>query len=394
MSEDATSRSTVRALQVVVWNGADDAVLDEPEPLAVDVDFANEKAIPSLVATVESVTRTPVALRWLTDTHAHVEVLETEPMPHHTWRARASTVPATLPWYRPGWYSRTCDLLDGVLAKHGMTRTARPAQQKHWSISALASVPTTDGDVWFKQVPPFMAHEGRLTEWLAARLPGAVPDIVATGDDWSLARAFPPAIDHAVHKSPYRLLAELQLDASGHVDDLIALGCPDRTLPRMSEELAALVERDDAVEADLRERLLGALPEIQSLIGDLENAGVGPSIVHGDLHAGNWLRREDGSWLIFDWTDGCVAHPFMDLGVMLNAKDDLRRARVDEYTTPWRDAVGDTTVQRCLTLASSIAFGYHAVSYLRIVDNLEGADAEWWRPVISSYLRRLLDAER
>jgi aminoglycoside phosphotransferase (APT) family kinase protein len=39
------------------------------------------------------------------------------------------------------------------------------------------------------------------------------------------------------------------------------------------------------------------------------------SLVHGDLHLGN-VAKGPGGPLIFDWTDACVAHPFLDLATI------------------------------------------------------------------------------
>jgi aminoglycoside phosphotransferase (APT) family kinase protein len=67
--------------------------------------------------------------------------------------------------------------------------------------------------------------------------------------------------------------------------------------------------------------------------------GLPETIQHDDLHDGQVYVR-DGRYLLLDWGDACISHPFFTLSVTLEGViawgvDDVENA-VD--TTPYRDA--------------------------------------------------------
>ncbi len=380
-----------REVAVTVWRGSGDAVLASPQPASVRVDLTDDSSLGNLITAVAAGTGLKVALRRLTETDAHVEVLGKSPS--HTWRdGNPAVVGDEQPWYGAGWYSATAALIEAKLSELGVRMTGPLVQYKHWSISAVLSVDTTDGRFWFKQVPPFMSHEGRLIRWIRRLQPALVPDVVAVGSDWALMREFPEHVGGNLHDSPFGALAVLQREAAATAGELLALGCPDRRFEVLRQDLLGLVERGDLVDDRVREQLAAALPAVEACIDKLVDLGIQNSVVHGDLHGGNWIRRKDGSWLIFDWTDGCMAHPFMDLGVISSRDPDVRRARVQQYLASWQAmGVSGDVLHRVATAAEPLAAGFHAVSYQRIVDNLDGSDAPSWKPVVTSFLKRLLD---
>jgi aminoglycoside phosphotransferase (APT) family kinase protein len=67
----------------------------------------------------------------------------------------------------------------------------------------------------------------------------------------------------------------------------------------------------------------------------LASYAVPHTLVHGDLHLGN-VARCAGSYLFFDWTDACVAHPFFDTISIFQAKDPNVLARLrNSYLGVW-----------------------------------------------------------
>jgi hypothetical protein len=385
---------TEAVVEVVLWrdHGAAAALPGLPT-LTIRLD--DEHALGSVVDDVRAQTGLHVALLELTDTNVHLELLgPLDAAAGIDWYDPTVPITGTAPWNQLGWYRSTKAAIDEALRNTVGAGTVGPYRQvKHWSISALIEVGSDAGTFWFKQVPDFMGHESALTSWLSARHPTAVPDVVAAGERWFLSRAFDRPSDEPSLESPHGLLAELQLDTVGCVDELLALGCPDRRLEAMAAELEALADRPRFLDPDLAARLQRALPRVVELVERLQSSPVpASSLVHGDLHAGNWTRRADGSWLIFDWTDGCVGHPFLDLGVLPQEDADRRAAWLDAYLGPWREAYGDAAVSPTLEAALPLAGGFHALSYERIVDGVGAADADSWKPAVTSHLSRLLDA--
>lgn len=379
-------------VEVVLWRPGGGATAVLPEAVrTLTIRFDDEHALASAAAEVRERTGMSVAILALSRTQLHLE-LQDPAGPDVVWRDPVAAIDADAPWNRPGWFVETKERIRGALVRAVGAGDVGPFRQvKHWSISALIEVGTDRGTYWYKQVPAFMAHEAALTAWVAAVRPGVVLDVVACGEAWYLAAAFDRPTEERTLDSPYGVLAELQVAAAGRTDELLALGCPDRRSPTMVDDLRALAARDDLLDAATAARLHEAMPRVEELVARLEASPVPSSLVHGDLHAGNWTRRGDGSWLVFDWTDGCVAHPFLDLGVLPRKDGELRDARLAAYLEPWREAIGDAAVAATLEAALPLAGAFQALSYQRIVDGVDAADAASWQPAIASHLGRLLD---
>ncbi|WJK36045.1 hypothetical protein [Solwaraspora sp. WMMA2065] len=129
-------------------------------------------------------------------------------------------------------------------------------------------------------------------------------------------------------------LAAVQLDLADDVDDLLALGVPDRRLATLPQAYARII---DVVGAERRFR--DAAPMVADLCAELAQYGLPELLQHDDLHDAQVFVR-DGRHLIMDWGDACVSHPFLTLSVTLDGGlawglDDVRDS-VD--TSPFRDA--------------------------------------------------------
>ncbi|MFV2128182.1 hypothetical protein ACFHWS_27200 [Micromonospora sp. LOL_013] len=123
----------------------------------------------------------------------------------------------------------------------------------------------------------------------------------------------------------------VQLDLADDVDDLLALGVPDRRLATLPQAYARIVGAD--------RRFRDAAPMVADLCAELAQYGLPELLQHDDLHDAQVFVR-DGRHLIMDWGDACVSHPFLTLSVTLEGGlawglDDVRDS-VD--TAPLRDA--------------------------------------------------------
>ena len=138
-------------------------------------------------------------------------------------------------------------------------------------------------------------------------------------------------------------------------------------------------------------RLLGACEE-------LAGHAVPPSLVHGDLHLANVARGPRGP-RFFDWTDACVAHPFLDLATIRPGtaftdavcEDELRERLREAYLPEWASFEPPGRLARAWELAAPLGALHQAVSYRSIVARLQppvdrhmaGSTAWWLRRVLA-----------
>ena len=86
------------------------------------------------------------------------------------------------------------------------------------------------------------------------------------------------------------------------VGQLLDGGCLDRRPAVLSAQIAALADGPNVpLPGDLGVRLRAAVPRLQELCVELASSPIPPTLVHGDLHAGN-IMRTAGRFVTFDWT--------------------------------------------------------------------------------------------
>jgi hypothetical protein len=224
-------------------------------------------------------------------------------------------------------------------------------------------VPTDDGDLWFKANAPPHAFEAALLAMLERIRPGRVPELVAVDTDhgWLLMRDGGSRLRELVRSSAdlghldqaLATYAGLQLAAASSVDALLAAGVPDQRLSTLPASLEQLLEDEDALllgrpgglTGEEHTRVRALLPDVVSACSRLTDYGIPETIQHDDFHDGN-VFVQDGRYLVFDWGDSCVSHPFHSLVVATRAAahrlelppggPDLLRL-VDAYLEPFAD---------------------------------------------------------
>jgi hypothetical protein len=204
----------------------------------------------------------------------------------------------TAPWEEPEWLDQATAWIDERVSRVGDVELmlARP-----WS--AIVRVPTTDGDVWFKENDLTTSFEPALTERLVRIRPECLPELIAWEGPRVLTHHVGPrlrAVLDAGETGPswetiLPLYAELQIDFMEVVDEALALGTPDDRPELLPDRYAAL--GGDRTE-DVRhaaERLAGSIPL---------------TVAHMEAHDGNIFVRE-GQPVFIDWAEAVVTHPFV-----------------------------------------------------------------------------------
>ncbi len=107
----------------------------------------------------------------------------------------------------------------------------------------------------------------------------------------------------------------------------------------------------------------------------------------------------DGRYLILDWGDACVSHPFFTLTVTLNAiahrlgierrAPQLARVR-DAYLDAWPGRGSD--LRRAFESADLLGHVCRALAWQRVVDGLPAPFADEWADTVPGWLRTFLEA--
>ncbi len=239
-----------------------------------------------------------------------------------------------LPWVEPAFLAAAGDWIDTRLDERGLERTGEIEQPHVRWWSTVMRVPTAEGDLWFKANAPPHAFEAGLLAILERVRPGRVPTLVAldAGRGWLLMRDGGERLRELVHSAAdldrwEQLLpeyAELQLALAPRVDELLAANVPDERLAVLPDHIerllddrdACMVGREDGLTEDEYARLRALTPDFADRCRRLAAYGIPETIQHDDLHDGN-VFVQDGRYLIFDWGDSCVSHPFHSLVVTM-----------------------------------------------------------------------------
>ena len=247
-------------------------------------------------------------------------------------------------WTDPHWLAAAHEWIESELAQAGLRRSGSIEQPHVYPWSTVLRVPTADGDTWFKANTEALRYEAGLVTLLAARRPDCVLPLLATDLErgWmlmadagtTLRRLQADERDLSRWLDVLPLYAGLQLDLVGDVDELLALGVPDLRLGTLPERYERFVE-----EVEVEQRFRDAVPLVAELSEQLAAYRIPETIQHDDFHDAQVFVR-DGRYLLLDWGDACVSHPFCTLSVTLEGVlawglDDVENA-VD--TAPFRDA--------------------------------------------------------
>jgi Phosphotransferase enzyme family len=315
------------------------------------------------------------------------------------------------PWAARGWHAQAEDWLAAQMERLGRPLTGPVEQVRVWELSCVLRAPTAAGDVWFKTsiAAPLFVNEGVVMQALARLFPDNVPAplavdpvrgwMVLAGFDAKLGWDAPLEVVEAVA----RTFAGMQAEAAGHVDLLLAAGCHDRRLDRLAARAEAwlpevgadgrLPAMDTATWLSEEEAaaLAAAVSRIRACCEELAALAVPSSLVHGDLHLANVAEGPRGP-LLFDWTDACVAHPFLDLATIRRgtgevdvAEEELRARLRAAYLPAWSSFESPERLARAWELAVPLGALHQAISYRSLVASLQppidlhmARSTAWW----------------
>jgi hypothetical protein len=316
---------------------------------------------------------------------------------------------AGLLWTQPEWLAGARAWIEDAVTRSG-TRLTGPIDQFHiYPWSTVMRLPTGAGRLFFKATAPLSAVETRITPLLARAHPHVITPVVAVDPrrGWMITRDAGQML-RALLKTPEDLrilepalprFAEIQLEWTRRVDELLALGALDHRLAGLPARFNNLLTQRHLLlsgEHGLSEiqyhRLVETAPRYAQLCQRLAAHPVPISLHHDDFHDGNIfvLPGEAGAPVhitFSDWGDSCAAHPFSSLLILMRSLNDrvgfpesatekpetlpaeLNRLR-DVYLEPFTIYEPLPRLREAFNLAWRVGMVARALSWKETIDSL------------------------
>jgi hypothetical protein len=142
--------------------------------------------------------------------------------------------------------------------------------------------------------------------------------------------------------------------------------------------------------AEHSEAVTSALPQLRDISDRLNSLNSPATLVHGDLHADN-VRWTKHGWFLYDWTDACIAHPFVDLSMaLLFDSDAAARPRTARYAALWRGIMSPEQITCAVDTAPVIGAAHQLVSYHRVIEGTKRAGMDKYMFALRGWARRLV----
>jgi Ser/Thr protein kinase RdoA (MazF antagonist) len=308
------------------------------------------------------------------------------------------------PWARPGGVRTLVEWADTELERRGRERTGPARQDRTWNLSCLVELPTAEGPVWLKAVPPFLGHEAVVLELLAGD-GVSVTRVIAAGHDVALLEGVPGEDLYAAGPAQLRRMVDaivgLQARWADRTEDLVRAGLPDRrgdSLVHALTELAADARLRGALSADERTALDTIVAGLPRRLAAIEACGVPWTLVHGDFHPGNWRGRLGAPgptpMTLIDWGDACVGHPLIDQVNFQSFVGERAAMTATRWEQAWRAAAPGSEPARAAALVAPVACLERAMVFRLFLDGIETTEQAYHRHDPEDWVRRALSATK
>ncbi|TDV55148.1 aminoglycoside phosphotransferase family protein [Actinophytocola oryzae] len=268
--------------------------------------------------------------------------------------------------------SGLAELFDWARDAVGVPLTGPVEQRRTWNLAGLFRLPTRDGPVWLKALPPFAADEARVMALFAEVDPTLVPRVLAAapgrllladvpGEDcWTAA---PEVLRSGIRRFVH---AQSVLDVPAWLR---------RTDP--AADVAALLARADL---GLTAEETVAAQGLSSRWAVLAECGLPTTVVHGDFHSGNWRSDAGGPPAVLDFADAHVGNPVLDgLRVIDFLAEESRPVARAAWVEAWLAERPGSEPDRALAVAEPLAHLNYAVRYQEFLDGIEESERIYHR---------------
>jgi hypothetical protein len=309
--------------------------------------------------------------------------------------------PMRVPWARLGWHEDAVAWIDERLAAIGRPRTGRIQLMRSWSLSQVMRIPTRAGPVYFKAVAalPF-GHEAALTAYLARTIPTHAPVVIAfdSAQRWLLTEDFGgrqlEEEDPADLELGLPAIIEIQRVLAGKTRELVGVGCLDRPLEDLPRDLARALEGARWMGVDLERSTVDRIGGwVKRGAERLDRLALPPTLVHGDLHPAN-VVTVDGRIVVFDWAEGVVANPLLDLYSWLrSAREPSLRERLREVCVQgWAGVADPDRIRSAFEDAALLSLAHQTVLWVLYLRATEPELRTRWIDPLTGRIQQLARA--
>jgi hypothetical protein len=308
-------------------------------------------------------------------------------------------------WYRPGFFA---DVVSSLPERLGGETPVRVEHLRSWERSWVARIVTNDGDLYYKAIPPMFAWEAALAAWLYTHYPDAVPVVLDAhpGRDYIMAayngQALNERPDLALWQEALARYAALQIDCIAHIEEIRALGVPERGLDWIEAHTDALLADKAALKTGMRpltdeqiKSLRDLAPRLHDACKALAEFNIPLSLEHGDLWTGQNIAQPEGGFCFTDWSDCAITHPLFSLPFFMAEVDNelpgvasARQHLTDAYLDGWTRFASPARLREALAYAALLSPWYTALRYY--VDILPNMEMRWENENMLTYNLRLL----
>ncbi len=275
-------------------------------------------------------------------------------------------------------------------------------QYSSWNGSALLRIQTDSGRCYLKASPGYFRHEGPVTELLSRHFPETVPMPIALDPErgWMVLQDFGDedvgdmGLEH--WEEALAAMASMQRASVALTEELLAGGLADRRPAVLLGQIEALARGDlGDIPDGYAVRLLDAMPAFERLSLELEGAPIPFTLVHGDFHPAN-IAIKDGRYVIFDWTDACIAHPFVDLQTYFHmfgpptTDADARERLLRRYLDTWSTVMPGDEATQLFRRTAPFTTMHHAITYQAILSHLDATERWQWESHLPWWIEKAL----
>ncbi len=262
-----------------------------------------------------------------------------------------TSTPLIPPWTCAGWAARARNWIVAILQSvcDISEEDIVVSVSRSWELGCTAFVTNANGPGefgvwWFKASPSrritaeypateydkslkfYFSEEAMLMKHVSENFANLVPRLVAIDRDRGFmlmtdgGRQFSRRVPRGVKATLVVRYVEMQKASATRIETLLEIGCYDRRLHLLSEQLRKALAETRIPRMPDFEQYYAKFEEFLQIVQEYSGP-YAAVLVHGDMHNGNVLYNwNTATAAVIDWSDGCVAHPLIDFPLLVEGK--------------------------------------------------------------------------